>query len=88
MSRPWDLDDIVTVTDIAAELGYKRAAVGNWATRHPDFPEPLTTVACGHTAVYSLRQVRAWYDARDWQTDGRTGKHTGGARTRRLTQLA
>lgn len=69
--RSWDLDDLVTVSDLAAEFGVTRAAVGNWPLRHPDFPAPLITVACGHTAIYSLRQVRAWYDAKNWLQGGK-----------------
>lgn len=69
MSRLWDLDDLVTVSDLAAEFGVGRAAVCNWAVRYDDFPEALTTVSCGYAALYSLRAVCTWHDDRHWQTN-------------------
>jgi len=71
-----DLDDLVTVSDLAAEFGFGRAAIGNWPRRYPDFPAPLTSVSCGHVAIYSLRQVRAWADGRRWPDPAR--KHNPG----------
>lgn len=82
-ARQWDLDDIASASDLAAELGYRKATVANWAARYPDFPAALTTVACGHIALYSLREVRAWYEARDWRTVKSTGQHIGGDRRQR-----
>lgn len=62
----WDLDDIVSMSDLAAEFGTSRATPANWPARFPDFPKPLTSVACGQTYLYSLAQVRAWHDSKDW----------------------
>lgn len=59
----WELDDLATASDIAAELHASNTAVCTWAERYDDFPAPLCRLA--GTAVYSLTQVRCWY-AQQW----------------------
>jgi hypothetical protein len=73
MAGTWDLADLATVTDLAAEYGVGKSAIGNWALRYPNFPAPLVTLARGGLNIYSRRQVRAWHDAREWTP----GKHKG-----------
>jgi hypothetical protein len=66
----WDLADLVSPADIAAECGVGKPAVSNWIVRYPDFPRALTTVAQGKTDLYSRKAVIAWYDLKDWKNDG------------------
>lgn len=66
----WDLADLVSPADIAVECGASKPAVSNWIARYPDFPQPLTTVAQGSTALFSRVAVLEWYDRKDWKNDG------------------
>lgn len=59
----WDLPDLVSPSDIARELQVSRPTVSTWASRYSSFPEPLTVVGCGHTKLYSRREVMAWRKA-------------------------
>lgn len=70
----WDLADLISPADIAEECGASRPAVSNWVARYPDFPSPLTTVAQGHTPIYSRKAVLDWYDRKTWQHDGPRSK--------------
>lgn len=54
-------DDLVTVSDIAAEHNVTRAAVSNWAHRHPDFPTPVVDKPKFHLWLRS--EVDAWCKA-------------------------
>jgi hypothetical protein len=65
----WDLNDLASTGDLAAEHNVRNSTISNWINRYDDFPQPLVTLAIG--AVYSRRQVRQWYDGRDWLP----GKH-------------
>lgn len=64
----WDLDDIVGVSELAAAFRVGRAAVGNWTLRHDDFPKPLKEISAG--PLYSLAQVTAWREGREWANAG------------------
>ena len=55
MIRPTDL---VGVAEIATRAGVKAQTVGVWRRRHPTFPEPLVSLACGD--VWEWPVVAAW----------------------------
>lgn len=67
MANMWDLDDMVTFSQIAELVGVGRAAVSNWAVRYETFPKPLLPIA----KVYSLTQFCEWYDSHPWDARGR-----------------
>lgn len=69
----WDLDDIVGVSELAAAFRVSRPAVGNWPARFPDFPEPLKELSAG--PLYSLAQVTAWREGREWAHAGPGSVH-------------
>lgn len=46
-ARTPKLSDIVTVSELAAELEVARSVVGNWASRWADWPFPLRVLECG-----------------------------------------
>lgn len=59
MTKLWDVDDLVGVTDIANRLGVGAPAVSNWKNRHEDFPEPVFVLS-GTQPVYSWEAVVQW----------------------------
>lgn len=71
----WSLADLVATSDIAEECGVGKPTVSNWIKRYPDFPQPLTVVAQGHTQLFSRKAVLDWYDRHDWQHDGPWSKN-------------
>lgn len=60
----WELEDLVSTGDIADEYGVGKPAVSNWIARHPDFPQPLTSVSRGSTLLFSRKAVADWYRRR------------------------
>jgi predicted DNA-binding transcriptional regulator AlpA len=54
--RPWDL---VSLREIALELGVARTTPSTWARRDRDFPTPVAEPPMG--AVYDRAQVLAWW---------------------------
>jgi predicted DNA-binding transcriptional regulator AlpA len=59
-----DPDDLVTLADIAAELGTKsRSVVANWVKRYDDFPEPVLVSRTGSVKLWSREAVLAWVEA-------------------------
>lgn len=53
-----DLNDIVGVSELAAEHKVSPQAISNWVKRYDDFPKPLKVLAMG--PLYSRKAVRAW----------------------------
>jgi hypothetical protein len=64
MPRMHDLDDLVSLGNIAKRFNLKSSAVvKNWVDRYPDFPDPL--IRLGNFPIYSMRQVLYWH-ANKW----------------------
>lgn len=55
-----DVDDLVTPSMIAAELGVSRQGVSNWIARYGDFPPAIITKE--RVRLYSRRAVLAWVE--------------------------
>lgn len=53
--------DLISMADIARLAGQKRATVGNWKTRDPDFPLERGRSARG--PLYDRAEVTAWLEA-------------------------
>jgi len=53
-----DLEDLVTVRDIANRFGVGIQAVHQWRRRDPRFPRPVTTL--GQSLVFSWAAVEKW----------------------------
>jgi type I restriction-modification system DNA methylase subunit len=55
-----DSDPLLTITDIARELGLRSsAAVSNWRKRYPDFPTPADRSDAGNE-LFRASEVNAW----------------------------
>jgi predicted DNA-binding transcriptional regulator AlpA/GNAT superfamily N-acetyltransferase len=54
--------DIATSAQLARELGVTRAAITNWAARHPDFPKRIDSPSA--SVMYRRSEVLAWLDRR------------------------
>lgn len=65
----WELDDLVSNSDLADEYLVARGTVSSWAKRNPDFPAPLVTV--GGRPLWSRVQVAAWV-ATKWNLPNET----------------
>jgi hypothetical protein len=65
MGRMVDVDDLIGSSDIADLLGVVRSAVSNYKKRHPDFPEPVVTIAgvglSSGITLYLRSEVLTWY---------------------------
>ncbi len=66
----WNLDDLVSIGDIATRCKASRSTVSNWQVRYRDFPQPLAHVSNGHIALFSWKAVADWYDRKDWKHEG------------------
>lgn len=60
MGRSVDVDDLVSVSEIAAMAGVSSSAVSNWSRRHTDFPKPVVTLGGRH--AYLRPEVERWLD--------------------------
>ncbi len=59
MGRHIDIDHLVGAHEIATRAGVKRPQViHDWRHRHPEFPQPLTTI--GNSLVWDWRDVETW----------------------------
>lgn len=59
MGRKVDVEDLVGTGEIAQRLGFERIQiVHDWASRHADFPKPITRL--GNTHVWAWPDVEAW----------------------------
>lgn len=56
-----DIEDVVTLGQLADELNLRRSAVTNWADRYLNFPQPVGHF--GKARVYSRTAVIAWKDS-------------------------
>jgi hypothetical protein len=57
-----DPDDLVTLAQVAKELGMaSRQVVTNWRLRYRDFPPPV--LSNDYYRVYSRRAIFAWCEA-------------------------
>lgn len=58
-----DLNDLAGVAEVAQALGVSRQAVSNWAAgrARKAFPPALRHLHA--TPLYSLKQIRDWYDS-------------------------
>ncbi|GAA3744764.1 hypothetical protein GCM10022225_30530 [Plantactinospora mayteni] len=67
---------LMTRLEIAQAAGVHGAAVSNWMRRHPDFPDPVSTVPAD---LFAAEEVAAWLDSRKIQRDERRDGETAGA---------
>ena len=67
---------LMTRLEIAQAAGVHGAAVNNWMRRHPDFPNPVSTVPAD---LFAAEDVAEWLDNRKIQRDERRDGETGGA---------
>lgn len=58
MAARHQADELVGIFEIAAMAKVSRGAVGNWRTRHPDFPAAVAELQSG--PVFSRDQVKRW----------------------------
>lgn len=65
------MSELVSVGQIAKELGVDRGTVYQWMRRKADFPAPVGQV--GNAAVYDLDAVKEWHRQVDL-TPGRPRK--------------
>lgn len=54
----------LAIKDIAALAGVSRAAVGNWRTRHDDFPAPIEGTPA-RRPLFNLAEIMAWLKSND-----------------------
>lgn len=76
---------LMTRLEIAQAAGIHGAAVSNWMRRHPDFPDPVSTVP---TDLFAAEEVAEWLDHRKIQRDERRDGETAGATYGRRLRLA
>jgi predicted DNA-binding transcriptional regulator AlpA len=50
--------DLVGIAEIALRAGVARDTIRKWRQRHPDFPQPLITLATG--PVWDYAEIQAW----------------------------
>lgn len=55
------VNDICTSRDIARLFGTGASTVSNWKKRYSDFPQPFVRVNGGHTPLYRVSEIIAWY---------------------------
>lgn len=67
---------LMTRLEIAQAAGVYGAAVNNWMRRHPDFPDPVSTVPVD---LFAAEDVAEWLDHRKIQRDERRDGETAGA---------
>ncbi|MFV2115327.1 N-6 DNA methylase [Micromonospora sp. LOL_025] len=67
---------LMTRLEIAQAAGVHGAAVNNWIRRHPDFPDPVSTVPGD---LFAAEEVAEWLDSRKIQRDERRDGETAGA---------
>jgi hypothetical protein len=69
VGRKVDVDNLVSVSEIATELGVSRQLVHAWRERHPDFPAPIARLG-GEDRPGSKRKagvlVWNWPDVLAW----------------------
>lgn len=59
----WDLEDLISASDVARMCGVSREAVSNWLQRAPEgFPGPIHHI--GSRPVFSRKAIIAWAEPR------------------------
>ncbi|MBK7357242.1 hypothetical protein [Propionivibrio sp.] len=50
--------ELVGISEIAALASTSRAAISNWVSRDPSFPEPVADLACGQ--IWNKQEIELW----------------------------